>query len=199
MNHTTIIRVPKRRAFHGIAGAGLLFGCITVAVPAYSAELYYPGPYSSSPYQYDAYRYSPEPYYQGANYRSNCSPCGSNCSPCGCWRCGCTWRCGCGSRCGVTVQPRDHVIERRFVEREYYERRYAVGPQHSYRPYGYAEPRSWGYPAPSGYEDSRSPFPYGYAGVRSLSPPGSYDYSDPPRPPAPVGPPGPYYSEYYPQ
>jgi hypothetical protein len=197
MNQSAVIRVANRRYLAYVAAfAGILLGGFAIAVPAHSAELYYPEPYPASQYQYDYHRYSPEPYYQGAAYRQNCSQCGSNCSPCGCGRCGCTSRCGCDWRCGVTVQPRDHVIERRVVEREYYERRYAAAPRHSYRSYGYAEPGWSGYPTPSSYEESRPSFPYGYGGVRWLSAPGSYDYPGPPRPSAAVGTPGPYYSDY---
>jgi hypothetical protein len=198
MNQSADIRAPNPRCLACIATfAGILLACFAIAAPAHSADLYYPEPYPASPYQYDSYQDAPEPYYQGAAYRPNCSPCGWSCSPCGCGRCGCSSNCGCRWRCGVTARPRDHIIERRVVEREYYERRYAVEPRHPYRSYGYAEPRWSGYPRPSTYEESRSPFPYGYGGVRWLSPSGSYDYREPPRPPAAVvGLPGPYYGDY---
>jgi hypothetical protein len=198
MNQSADIRAPNPRCLAYIATfAGILLGWLAIAAPAHSADLYYPEPYPASPYQNDSYQYYPEPYYQGAAYRPGCSPCGSSCSPCGCGRCGCTSYCGCRWRCGVTVRPRDHIIERRVVEREYYERRYAAEPRHSYRSYGYAEPEWPGYPRPSAYEESRSAFPYGYGGVRWLSPSGYYDYREPPRPPAAVvGYPGPYYGGY---
>ena len=189
MNQSMVIRVASRRYLACVATfAGILLGSFAIAVPARSAD-YYPEPYPASQYQYGSYRYSPEPYYQGTAYRQNCNPCG-------CGRCGCTSRCGCEWRCGVTVQPRDHVIERRVVEREYYERRYVAAPRRSYRSSGYAEPGWSGYSSPSGYEDSRGSFPYGYGGVRWLSAPDSYDYPGPPRPPVAVGMPGPYYGDY---
>jgi hypothetical protein len=177
MNPSVVIRVARWRCLACVATfAGILLGCFAVTVPAHSAD-YYPEPYPASQYQYDSYRYAPEPYYQGTAYRPNCNPCGSNCYPCGCGRCGCTSRC--------------------VVEREYYERRYASGPRRSYRSYGYGEPGGWsGYSSPSGYEESRGPFPYGYGGVRWLSGPEPYDYPGPPRPPAAVGMTGPYYGDY---
>jgi len=186
MYQSAILQAPKRQWLACIATfAGVLLGECAMAVPAHSADFYNSEPYPAPSYQNESYRYAPvpSPYYQGAAYRSNCAPCGCNpcgCSPCGCVRCGCTWR------CGVAVQPRGHVIERRVVEREYYERRY-VGGHRPYR-YGYEEPQWSAYSAPAEYEEPRSTsFPYGYGGVRR----GSYDYSEAPRPPAAV-----YYNGY---
>jgi hypothetical protein len=194
MSQSAILQAPKRQWLACIATvAGVLLGECAMAVPAHSADFYSSEPYPAPSYQNESYRYAPVPssYYQGAAYRSNCAPCGCSscgCSPCGCGRCGCTWR------CGAAVQPRGHVIERRVVEREYYERRYALGGHRQYRSYGYEEPQWSANPAPAEYEEPRSTsFPYGYGGVRR----GSYDYSEAPRPPAAVmGRPGGYYYGY---
>jgi hypothetical protein len=84
---------------------------------------------------------------------------------------------------------RSHLIyERRYVEREFVERRYGYGSyRHHYPYYGYG--RSYGYP----YSSYR-PSGYGYGGVgrRWASPYitgyDGYDgnYEEPPRPPAPI-------------
>ena len=168
MNRSAIVRAPKRRWLAYIATfAGAVLGECAIAVPAHSADFYGHESYPAYQDQYEPYRYGPVSYYQGAGYRPNCSPCG--CARCDCGPCGCTWR------CGASVRPRGHIVERRVVEREYYERRF-VGEQQQHRPYSYAEPQWPAYPLRPAYEESRSPFPYGYGGVRHLSRPGSYDY-----------------------
>ena len=95
------------------------------------------------------------------------------------------------------------MIERHWVEREYYERRLAVGG-YPYRSYGYGDGRSYG------YGDSSPPWgaprPHlGYGGIQyqpspilyeDEAPPRSpYDYEGPPRPP--IGIPSAYYNDGY--
>jgi len=108
----------------------------------------------------------------------------------------------CGYRCGYPryryVPPYRSrpgpVYERRYVEREYYERRYGYGGyRRHYGNYPYG-----GYRRPYGYYGGYRPaYPYGYGGVRgwrgpygSLYQPSAERYGDgyeePPRPPAPV-------------
>ena len=156
MNSPATARPPWRgRLALIVAGVLALLGSFMVTAPA-QAGYYDDSYYGSNPcsyrcgygYGYPRYRYAPYREYGG-------------CSPCGCYR-----RCHSYSRPGV-------VYERRYVEREYYERRYG---------YGYGGYRSW----------SR-PYPWGYGGVRGWRAPYSYRYEpsadryeEPPRPPAPV-------------
>jgi hypothetical protein len=187
MSQRSIVGSPIRRPSTYVAAvAGALLGAGVFAAPARSGEFDGYGPYST---RYDAYyqrggeRYAHGPAAYG--YRGGYRP---SCVSCGCGRCGCGWR------CRPMVESRGHIIERRVVEREYYERRYAVGG--SSRPYWHTESRWPRYPVPSGYEEARpAAFPYGYGGVRWRSPePGPYEYEEPPRPPAPVwGWPNAYY------
>ena len=170
MNDPAIARPPERRRLAMIvAGALALLGSFVVTAPAQAGYYdggYYGGYYGSHPCSYRCgYRsYAPR-YYNG------------------CGRCGCYRRCGSGA-----------VFERRYIEREFIERRYGYGggyrhcygdyPCGGYRPhYGY-------YPSYGGY---RRPWGYGYGGVgrRWPTPSLSYEpigdgYEEPPRPPAPV-------------
>lgn len=166
MNQSSTIQAPRRWWLICIVAlAGALLGQFAIALPANSADLY----------GYESY---PAPYYQGAGYRQ------------GCERCGCE-RCGCISRC----YPHSQVIERRVVEREYYERRLGCCGERRVECCGERRIEccgvyGGGYPWRSAYEEPRyNPFPYGYGGVRR-PPYAAYEY-DAPRPPAPV-----YYDGY---
>ena len=171
MNSPATARPPWRsRLALIVAGVLALLGSFVVTAPA-QAGYYDDSYYGSNPcsyrcgYGYPRYRYAPYRDYGG-------------CSPCGCYR-----RCHSYSRPGV-------VYERRYVEREYYERRYGYGGyrrHYGYYPYG-------GYRRPYGYYGGyRRPYPYGYGGVRgwrgpygSLYEPAADGYEEPLRPPAPV-------------
>ena len=122
--------------------------------------------------------YYEDSYYGG--YRPY-APYRYRCSACGCWR-----------RCYSTSRP-GLVYERRYVEREFVERRYGW-PVHHYR-------RHYGYYPYGGYRSWSRPFPWGYGGVRTWRAPSygwqapysgyeptaeRYGYEEPPRPPAPV-------------
>jgi hypothetical protein len=174
MNSPATARPPWRsRLALIVAGVLVLLGSLVVTAPAQAG--YYDDSYYGSPCYdrcgYPRYRYVPPYRYNG-------------CSPCGCYR-----RCHSYSRPGV-------FYERRYVEREYYERRYGYGGyrrHYGYYPYG-------GYRRPYGYWGGYRrpyPYPYGYGGVRSWRGPyGSLyqpsaerygdGYEEPPRPPAPV-------------
>ena len=179
MDKTAIVGSSKRRWIGYVATiAAVLLGEFAIAMPAYSSDLYYP----RARYGYGPYAPGPAAYYEGAAYRPSCSPCG-------CSRCGCIPRCAppvhcCGS----------NVVERRWVDHEYVERRFVGGPY--YRPYGYAGYQPYGY----GYGGPRYggvPPHLGYGGI-------NYDYGqypisyeneyDAPRPP--IGIPGPYNVGY---
>jgi hypothetical protein len=168
MGTSAIIGSPKRPWAGYVATiSGALLSAFAAAGPAQSGDLY-------NPYEYSSYRYAPGPaaYY---GYRRNCNSCG--CYQCGCSRCGCC----------ATTHRRSPVIERHWVEREYYERRLPVGG-YPYRSSGYAD----GYP----YYSSPpwgAPRPHlGYGGINYGPYPISYEY-DAPRPPADV----PYYGDGY--
>jgi hypothetical protein len=174
MNSPATARPPWRsRLALIVAGVLALLGSFVVTAPAH-AGYYDDSNYGSNPcgYRcgYPRYRYVPP-------YRYN-----NGCSACGCYR-----RCHSYSRPGP-------VYERRYVEREYYERRYGYGGyrrHYGYDPYG-------GYRRPYGYNGGyRRPYPYGYGGVRGWRGPygSQYEpsaerygdgYEEPPRPPAPV-------------
>jgi hypothetical protein len=171
MNNPAAAR-PRSRLVLIVAGVFALLGSFAVTAPA-QAGYYDDGYYGSNPCSYRCggyaprYRYAPR-YYNG-------------CSSCGCYR-----RCGSVSR-GV-------VYERRFVEREYVERRYGYGGyrRHYGYPYG-GYRRPCGDYSCGGYRSYSRPYPYGYGGVRSWRGPyGQYEptadqyYEEPPRPPAPV-------------
>jgi len=128
----------------------------------------------------------------------------------------------CGYRCGYPVRHyyppyryhygcyscgRRLIYERRYVEREFVERRYGYGG--GYRHYGYYpyRPRYYGYypyrrhygcNSCEGYRPSG--YGYGYGGVGRRWPvpyadgdgPYAERYEDPPRPPAPIGDEGEY-------
>ena len=148
-------------------------GCIATIVGVLLGETMIAAP----AYSGDMY----DPYYQGVGYRSGCYQCG--CYQCGCSQCGCS-RCGC---CGPIGYRRSHVTERHWVEREYYERRYPVG---GHRYYG-------GYADSYGGQYGRYPG-FGYGGMRAGPYSASYDYDEPPRPPAAVyGVRSPYYYDGY--
>ena len=170
MNSPATVRPPGRsRLALIVAGALALVGSFAVTAPAqagYYDDSNYGSNYGYNPcsyrsrcgYGYSPYRYAPR-YYNG-------------CSSCGCYR-----RCG-GARSGV-------VYERRYVEREYTERRYGYGGyrrHYGYNPYG-------GYRRDYGYRGG-----YGYGGVgRRWPTPSIYGYQssadgyeEPPRPPAQV-------------
>jgi hypothetical protein len=164
MNSPATARPPWRsRLALIVAGVLALLGSFMVTAPA-QAGYYDDSYYGSNPcsyrcgYGYPRYRYAPRRDYGG-------------CSPCGCYR-----RCHSYSRPGP-------VYERRYVEREYYERRYGWPARHYRRPYGY-------YPY-GGYRP-RPYYPYGYGGIgRRWPTPSIYGYEpsgyeEPPRPPAPV-------------
>jgi len=145
-------------------------GCIATVVGVLLGETMIAAPAYSGDFN--------DPYYQGVGYRSGCDPC--RCNPC-CYSCGCS-RCGC---CGSSMPRRSKVIERHWVEREYWERRYHVGGHRYDR--GYADSYESGYPRHPGY---------GYGAPRPYS--ASYDYDEPPRPPAAIyGVRSPYYYDGY--
>jgi hypothetical protein len=162
MNSPATARPPWRcRSALIVAGVLALLGSFMVTAPAqagYYGDSYYGSNPCSYRYRcgYPRYRYAPR-YYNG-------------CSACGCYR-----RCHSYSRPGP-------VYERRYVEREYYERRSGYG--------GYR--RHYGYPY-GGYRSSY-PWGYGYGGIGRRWPtpsaygyePSGYGYEEPPRPPAPV-------------
>jgi hypothetical protein len=156
MDSTAIAR-PRARSRLALIAAGILalFGSLVVTASAQAG--YYGDPY---------YRPYPCSYRCGyPTYRHY-----DGCSPCGCYR-----RCYSGWR-------RGYVYERRYVVREYVERRYGDGGYR--RPYGY-------YPY-GGYYRSR-PWGYGYGGIGRRWPTpyvGGYEpsaYEEPPRPLEPVG------------
>jgi len=193
MGTSAIIGSPKRPWTGCVAAiSGALLSAFAAAGPAQSGDLY-------NPYEYSSYRYGPEAY---RGYSRNCYSCG-------CYQCGCC----------ATTHRRSRVIERHWVEREYYERRLAVGG-YPYRSYGYGDGRSYGYGdgRSYGYRDGRSygygdssppwgaPRPHlGYGGIQyqpspilyeDEAPPRSpYDYEGPPRPP--IGIPSAYYNDGY--
>ncbi len=186
MNSPATARPPWRsRLALIVAGVLALLGSFVVTAPAqagyfvvtapaqagYYDDSYYGSNYGSNPcsyryrcgYGYPRYRYAPYRDYGG-------------CSACGCYR-----RCHSYSRPGL-------VYERRYVEREYYERRYGYGGyRRHYGDYPYG-----GYRRPYGYYGGyRRPFPWGYGGIRGRPysygyEPSAYGYEEPPRPPAPV-------------
>jgi hypothetical protein len=176
MNSPATARPPWRsRLALIVAGVLALLGSLVVTAPA-QAGYYDDSYYGSNPCYdrcgYPRYRYVPPYRYNG-------------CSPCGCYR-----RCHSYSRPGV-------VYERRYVEREYYERRYGYGGYGGYggyrRHYGYNPYGGYGgYRRPYGYYGGyRRPFPWGYGGIRGRPygygyEPSAYTYEEPPRPPAPV-------------
>jgi hypothetical protein len=178
MSKSAIVGWPKRPWADYVATlcAALLIG-FAAAGPARSAD-YYPygygpsgyGPAGYGPAGYGPSGYGPSGYGEGVGYRPRCSTCG--CGSCGCGPCGCTYRCGgCGS-CYPKVH-RSPVVERHWVEREYYERR-SPGP--CCRPYAYS-----GYPYPDYSGGLGWPRPHlGWGGIAA---PISYDYDLPPRPP----------------
>jgi hypothetical protein len=187
MNKSAIIGSPKRRWGGYLAAiTGAMLSAIAVAAPAHSGDFHnpYERPYGYGPHPYGP---GPGPYYQGAAYFPHCSPCG-------CGGCGCAWR------CAPILHHRSNVIERRWVDHEYVERRYDGGGPY-YRPYGYAGGYPNGYGAPGyggpgyGGPGYGGPRPHiGYGGVNYGPYPISYEY-DAPRPP--VGIPGPYYNGGY--
>lgn len=164
--------------------SGALLGAVAAAGPAQSGDL-------GIPYQYTGYRYGPG--YNGYNGYYGYNGYNRNCYSCGCYRCGC-YQCGC-NQCGV-ARNYGLVSERHWVERDYWERRYPIGPR--YPVYGY--PR-YPYPGPyySGWE---APQPHlGYGGIRA---PISYEYEAPSRPfydeatlRPPAGIPGAYHNAGY--
>jgi len=194
MDKSAIVEAPNPRCTGYVAAvAATMLITLAAAVPAHSGDFhnaYESRPYAP-PYRYDPYQYPPEPasYYHGAAYRPGCQSHG-------CGRYNCTWR------CGPIVQRRGHVIERRWVEREYSERRYVTGGYNHDRPYGYASsqwspyPGRSEYPGPSGFEGPRPHLGYGGVQYRPYS--ASYEYDEPPRPPAYItGAPGGYsYNGY---
>src|SRR5258708_16812713 len=117
MNHPAAARPPGRsRLVLIVAGALALLGSLAATAPA-QAGYYDDGYYGGNPCSYRCggyaprYRYAPR-YYNG-------------CSSCGCYR-----RCGSVSRFGL-------VYERRFLERQYFRRRYCFGgdrPPYCYEP-----------------------------------------------------------------
>src|SRR6266436_4025165 len=151
MNSPATSRPPWRsRLALIVAGVLVLLGSLVVTAPA-QAGYYDDSYYGSNPCYnrcgYPRYRYVPPYRYNG-------------CSPCGCYR-----RCHSYSRPGP-------VYERRYVEREFYERRYGYGGYRRPYPYGYGGVRSWRGPYGSLYEPSAERYGDGY--------------EEPPRPPAPV-------------
>lgn len=166
MNSPAIARPPGRRRLALIAaGALALLGSFVVTAPAqagyYEDSYYRPNPCSyRCGYGYPHYGYQ---HYGYAPYR---------------YRYGCST---CGSRPSL-------VYERRYVEREFVERRYGWPPHHCCRHYGY-------YPYGGAYRSWPRPYPYGYGGVGRRWPtpygyryePTADRYEEPPRPPLPVG------------
>jgi hypothetical protein len=129
MRDSTIVRSRFRRWFAGVA---VVLGALLVQVTvAAPAHSADLGPYYGSGYP-------------GGGYQ--------------CGTCGCVSHCGCGWRCYPRVEHRNFV-ERRYVVREYFERRFAnCCDRDYYRPYAYD------YYRPSGYEDGyglRPPSPIG--------------------------------------
>jgi hypothetical protein len=135
MNGPAVARLSRHsRLATIVAGVLALLGSFVVTAPAqagYYGESYYGGP---RPCSYRCgYNYQPYRYY-------------NRCSSCGCYR-----------RCYSTSRP-GLVYERRYVEREFVERRYGWPARHYYgRRYGYNPYGGGGY-----YRR----FPYGYGGVR---------------------------------
>jgi hypothetical protein len=174
MNSPATARPPWRsRLALIVAGVLALLGSLVVTAPAQAG--YYDDSYYGSNPCYDRCGHPRYRYVQPYRYNNGCSPCG-------CYR-----RCHSYSRPGP-------VYERRYVEREYYERRYGYGGyRRHYGNYPYG-----GYRRPYGYDGGyRRPYPYGYGGVRgwrgpygSLYQPSAERYGDgyeeSPRPPAPV-------------
>src|ERR1700741_3320330 len=144
-------RPPRRRRWAlPAAGVVALFGSLAVTAPAQAG---YYGDY-------------------GYGYRPGCSyGCGYPRYHYGCSACGCYRRCYSGSR--------GYVYERRYIEREYVERRHDGCCRHGYGGYrhygGYYPDEGYRRPFPfGGYE---RPFPYGYGGVRYWrAPVGYYRY-----------------------
>ena len=179
MNSPATARSPGRsRLALIVAGVLVLLGSFVVTATA-QAGYYGDSYYGSNPCYdrcgYPRYRYVPPYRYNGF-------------SPCGCYR-----------RCHSYSRP-SLVYERRYVEREYYERRYGWGGRH-YRHCGYysceGRPYYRSHYGDNPYGGYRRPYPYGYGGVRSWRGPyGSLyqpsaerygdGYEEPPRPPAPV-------------
>jgi len=180
MNSPATVRPPGRsRLALIVAGVLALLGSFAVTAPAqagYYDDSNYGYNYGSSPcsyrsrcgYGYSPYRYARR-YYNG-------------CSACGCYR-----RCGSGYRSGL-------VYERRYVEREFVERRYGYGGyrrHYGYNPYGgYRRPYG-NYPYGAyrgGYGAYRGGYGYGGVGRRwTYGYQSSADgYEEPPRPPAQV-------------
>jgi hypothetical protein len=171
MNSPATARPPGRRRLALIAaGALALLGSFVVTAPAqagyYEDSYYRPNPCSyRCGYGYPHYGYQ---HYGYAPYR---------------YRYGCST---CGSRPSL-------VYERRYVEREFVERRYGYGGyRRHYGCYPYGGCRHYGYYPYGGYR--RPYYPYGYGGVGRRWPtpygygyqPSADTYEEPPRPPAPV-------------
>jgi hypothetical protein len=167
MNSPATARSPGRSRLALIAAGFLaLLGSFVVTAPA-QAGYYNDSYYGSSPCSYRprcGYGFSP---YRYAPYRRyGCSGCG-----------------GCYRRCGPVYRS-GGVYERRYIEREFVERRYG---------YGWPYRRNYGYNPYGGYRFEPSGFPWGYGGVRNWRAPygsgyqpSAYGYEEPPRPPAPV-------------
>jgi hypothetical protein len=166
MNSPAVASPPRHgRSAIIVAGVLALLGSFMVTAPAHAG---YYGESYSGPGSY--YGSRPCSYRCGYGYSRPYRYYGGGCSSCGCYR-----RCHSGSR-GL-------IYERRYVEREFVERRYGWSGSYG-RHYGYS-------PYYGGY---RSSFPYGYGGVRSWRSPYGYQYGGPsayqyaaePRPPAPI-------------
>lgn len=181
MGKSAIIGWPKRPWTGYVATVcGALFSAFAFAGSAQSAD-FYPG-YGGYPgYGYPGY--GPAGYHEGNGYHPHCFQCG--CGPCGCiHRCG-----GCGSPCYPRIH-RSSVIERHWVEREYFERR-SPGP--CCRPYAY---NTRPYYSDSAYPDyfGGLGWPRPHLGWGGIAAPIGYDDDGPPRPP--VGIPS-YYDAGY--
>jgi len=173
MNSPATARPPARSRLALIAAGVLaLLGSFVVTAPAragYYEDSYYGSRPCSYRCGYPHYGYSPYRYrYAPYRYHYGCSTCSSRPSL---------------------------VYERRYVEREFVERRYGWPPHHYRRHYGYYPSegyrRHYGYYPYGGY---RRPWGYGYGGIgRRWPAPYGYGYQpsadideEPPRPPAPV-------------
>jgi len=152
MKNPTIVRSRLRRWFAGFAVVlGAVLVQLTFAAPAHSGDLGVPG---YGPGYYGGY---------GPGYYGGYAPAGYGCGyHCGCGSpCGCGQPCGCGSRCYPSYGG--NILERRYVVRSYYERRY-VNCCGGYGPYGYGN-GGYGYGGyyPSAYADVvRPPYPIPY-------------------------------------
>ncbi|SRR5579871_1315529 len=174
--------LTRRRASYVAAILGALLAAVAASSPARSGDLAFPPGYGPG---YVADRWGPPP----CCGVPRCAPCG--CNPCGCVRCG-----------GCCVVRRRGVLERHWVEREYFERRYAVGGPHFRAFYGGGYPPY--YPGAAWWE---APRPHlGYGGIQYGPAPISYedgpppprplyDFDPPPRPP--IGIPAGYYGGDY--